>query len=139
MEQFGRTQNSEPPPPLPRETAAGRDLGEWERWGRPSITGPEARVHTQARLRQAAVRARPRIRAICAWSDSDGSPPAGYLGDLYAYEPGKMVWTTLSPPLLGAPPPPRGGHGFDSMGGLLYVHGGIGPSGACPGDCCPGK
>ncbi len=49
---------------------------------------------------------------------------AGYLDDLYAFDPATMTWTLLSAAGGDGRPSARSGHGFTSAGGLLYVHGG---------------
>ena len=54
---------------------------------------------------------------------------AGFLVDLLVYDPASIAWTDLSAGASGTLPPPRYGHGFTAAGGLLYVHGGEGPTG----------
>jgi hypothetical protein len=44
--------------------------------------------------------------------------------DLHAYDPATMAWTDLSAPTIGTPPIARCYHGFTSVEGKLYVHGG---------------
>ena len=48
------------------------------------------------------------------------------LRDLHAYDPVAMAWTNLSAPRPGngTAPTARGNHGFTSVDGKLYVHGG---------------
>jgi hypothetical protein len=54
----------------------------------------------------------------------------GYFNDLYSYDPSSLTWTPLSASPGGAPPPaPRRYHGFTSVLGKLYVHGGQNMSG----------
>ncbi len=54
-------------------------------------------------------------------------PLAGFLDDLYSFDPATMAWTLLSAATGGDPPPAaRSSHGFTSAGGKLYVHGGNG-------------
>ena len=48
---------------------------------------------------------------------------AGLLADLHMYDPAAMGWIGLSTDLS----PARCGHGFVSIGGRLYVHGGSYP------------
>jgi hypothetical protein len=50
---------------------------------------------------------------------------AGINNDLHAYDPDSMTWYDLSTCAFGTPPSARWGHGFASVGGKLYVHGGI--------------
>jgi len=53
------------------------------------------------------------------------SCPAGdSFQDLHVFDPATMAWTDLSAATSGTPPSARGGHGFTSAGGKLYVHGG---------------
>ena len=52
--------------------------------------------------------------------DANGNP----LRDLHAYDPVAMAWTNLSAPGNGTAPTARGNHGFTSVDGKLYVHGG---------------
>jgi len=40
------------------------------------------------------------------------------------FDPATMVWMDLSNASLGVPPSPRDSHGFTSLQGKLYVHGG---------------
>ena len=54
---------------------------------------------------------------------------AGDLGDLHVYDPVAMAWTNLSAAASGTPPVPRYWHGFTTVGGRLYVHGGLGDDG----------
>ena len=49
---------------------------------------------------------------------------AGYLNDLHVYDPVAMGWMDFSATVSGNPPSPRIAHGFTSVGGKLYVHGG---------------
>lgn len=56
---------------------------------------------------------------------------AGLLNDINMYAPSKISWTDLSVAVSGIPPSPRDGHGLAVEGGKLYVHGGVGNSGAC--------
>jgi hypothetical protein len=56
-------------------------------------------------------------------------PPANALAgwplsDLYSFDPGTMTWTLLSG-TKGQRPTARSNHGFTSVGGKLYVHGGV--------------
>ena len=51
------------------------------------------------------------------------------LGDLHVYDPVAMAWTNLSAAASGTPPVPRYWHGFTTVGGRLYVHGGLGDDG----------
>lgn len=46
------------------------------------------------------------------------------LNDFYMLDPETDVWTDLSLVAQGTPPKPRGGHGFTSSNGRLYVFGG---------------
>ena len=46
------------------------------------------------------------------------------LGDLHAFDPATMTWTSLSDADDARRPLPRDWHGFTSAGGRLYVHGG---------------
>jgi hypothetical protein len=57
------------------------------------------------------------------------------LDDLHSFDPATMAWTQLSVANDSARPEARAGHGFASVGGLLYVHGGYGVAGirACGG------
>ena len=48
---------------------------------------------------------------------------SGPLGDLWIFDLALSTWAEL-PTALGSPPGPRAFHGFASLGGLLYVHGG---------------
>jgi hypothetical protein len=58
-------------------------------------------------------------------------PPAGYLDDLHLFDPTTMTWTLLpAAEESGTRPCARSGHGFASAGGKLYVHGGVGNTGA---------
>ena len=54
---------------------------------------------------------------------------SGPLGDLWIFDLALSTWAEL-PTALGSPPGPRAFHGFASLGGLLYVHGGQVYSGA---------
>ncbi len=51
-------------------------------------------------------------------------PSAGKLDDLYSFDPATMTWTLLSGAEYGTRPLARSAHGFTSVGGTLYVHGG---------------
>ena len=65
--------------------------------------------------------------------------PADLLGDLYVYDSVAMAWTDLSAAASGTPPAARAHHGFLSVGGNLYVHGGCGHvniDGNCDGEGC---
>jgi hypothetical protein len=52
-------------------------------------------------------------------------PSAGYLDDLYSFDPATKNWTLLSAADDTYRPSARSLHGFTSAGGLLYVHGGL--------------
>jgi hypothetical protein len=54
-----------------------------------------------------------------------GSLPTIF-SDLFAFDPQTLTWKNLTGTVLGTPPSARFGHGFASVGGLLYVHGGTG-------------
>jgi hypothetical protein len=56
------------------------------------------------------------------------TPSAGYLDDLYSFDPVTMTWTLLSTAKTNRPPA-RYCHGFTSAGGRLYLHGGYNGSG----------
>ncbi len=58
------------------------------------------------------------------------SESAVYLDDLHVFDPATMTWTLLSAADDAGRPSARAGHGFTSAGGLLYVHGGWGITGA---------
>jgi hypothetical protein len=51
------------------------------------------------------------------------------LDDLHEFDPTTMTWTLLSFADDAGRPSARSGHGFTSVGGLLYVHGGYGING----------
>jgi hypothetical protein len=51
---------------------------------------------------------------------------AAYTNDFHVYNPATMTWFDLSGHTLGTPPTARYKHGFSSMEGKLYVHGGSG-------------
>ena len=57
------------------------------------------------------------------------------LADMYVFNPSTRMWTELTGAVHGNPPSARYLHGFTLLGGLLYVHGGLGnlyfDSGAC--------
>ena len=46
------------------------------------------------------------------------------LDDFFVYDPVSLTWTNLSSNVRGDPPFAREAHGFTSMGGKLYLHGG---------------
>jgi hypothetical protein len=74
--------------------------------------------------------AQPALRVTAAPPSRSPRPScAGDLNDLHVYDPAAGAWTDLSAALSGTPPSPRGGHGFTSAGGKLYVHGGSDDSG----------
>ena len=50
--------------------------------------------------------------------------PAGDLDDLYAFDPATMNWALLSAADYANSPSARASHGFTSVKGLVYVHGG---------------
>jgi hypothetical protein len=52
------------------------------------------------------------------------TPSAGLLDDLHSFDPATMTWALLSAADDAGRPSARAGHGFTSVGGLLYVHGG---------------
>ncbi len=56
---------------------------------------------------------------------------AGYLDDLYLFDPNTGIWTLLSAAAADSAhrPSARYQHGFTSAGGKLYVHGGWNHSG----------
>ncbi len=57
---------------------------------------------------------------------------AGFFDDLHSFDLVNVTWKLLSPAAGSAQPPSaRGGHGFTSAGGKLYVHGGYGYEGVC--------
>ena len=58
------------------------------------------------------------------------TPSAGLLDDLHWFDPTTMTWTLLSAEDDVHRPSARSKHGFTSVGGLLYVHGGYGLMGA---------
>ena len=49
-----------------------------------------------------------------------------FFGDLNVYNPDSMSWTSVASVLSGTSPLPTFGHGFASVQGKLYVHGGSG-------------
>ena len=50
---------------------------------------------------------------------------AGFLDDLYEFDPATAIWTNLGAVAKGVPPVPRAYHGFASTAPTqLYVHGG---------------
>jgi hypothetical protein len=57
-------------------------------------------------------------------------PLAGLLDDLHGVDPNAaiMEWVSFSSATDGVRAEARQNHGFTSVGGLLYVHGGIGYS-----------
>jgi hypothetical protein len=57
-------------------------------------------------------------------------PAAGPRNDLHVYDPASMTWFDLTSHAHGQPPTARSGHGFASVGGKLYVHGGFNGQGA---------
>jgi hypothetical protein len=89
------------------------------------VTAPDSRLRRM--LQQPAMRvsagAQPALRVTPRPSC------AGHLNDLHVYDPAAGAWSDLSAALRGIPPSPRGGHGFTSAGGKLYVHGGWDSSG----------
>ena len=54
---------------------------------------------------------------------------ADIYADLHMFDPAAMAWTDLTLDVSGAPPSPRGFHGFTAAGARLYVHGGFGEIG----------
>ena len=56
------------------------------------------------------------------------------LGDLHAFDPITKVWTGLSAAASGIPPTARFSHGFTSVEGKLYLHGGVDANGNALGD-----
>jgi hypothetical protein len=65
-------------------------------------------------------------RAVDPPSTQQHPPSAGWLDDLYAFDPATRTWTLLSAALDAPRPSARYSHGFTSAGGKLYVHGGYG-------------
>ena len=53
----------------------------------------------------------------------------GFLDDLHEFNADTVTWTDLSSLTRGSLPFPRGGHGFASVGGRLYLQGGQGENG----------
>ena len=90
------------------------------------------RVRRLERLRQAVpstpARTRARARAR-AHTHAHTHTHAAFLRDLFALDPVALEWAPLSPPGVGAPPPPRDMFGFAAAGGGLFVLGGSGGGG----------
>jgi hypothetical protein len=55
---------------------------------------------------------------------------ADFLNDHFSFDPVTTAWTLLSVAEDSARPSARGGHGFTSAGGKLFVHAGWDSSGA---------
>ena len=60
-------------------------------------------------------------------------PSPENLGDLHSFDLATMTWTRLA---AANAPSARYGHGFTSVGGKLYVHGGYTGSGNTCGQLC---
>ena len=52
------------------------------------------------------------------------------MNDMYQYNVSSGIWSRISGMVRGQVPSPRYGHGFTSSGGMFYVFGGYGSSGA---------
>ncbi len=53
------------------------------------------------------------------------SAPAGYLSDLFEFNPNKNTWRNFTFAVNGVLPIPSGSHGFIVSDQRLYVHGGV--------------